>query len=297
MSMTRTLSRCLVALLPCCLAIPGCTRPMHFGPVALHGLKGVNHLTSQADTDYPLDVLRLKLVYATDASLDFSRGPHVQPWMFPTKAQAIRDRFDLVRKAGIEQVVVVGADPHASLDDWRRHCRAVAHLLPASYFGIENEPDNSTDWPPARYARWLHAAAEEIRAVRPTALICAPSLGHGKVTPPERFLCALDPDDFDILTIHPYGKGWPYVRKCLRLVPKKMVWIEEDGAIGLFATAAMRGSFHEYLKHPRITALFWYCLCDYAPACRKYNLLDYRLVDGLPVFTPRRLFQTFKEIR
>ena len=117
-----------VALL---LLLSGCARPLHWGSVTLDGLKGVCHLTSQRDeTEFPLDVLRLKLAYAADAGVQLSRGPHVQPWMLPTLAVRIRQVFDLLRAAGIEPVVVIGADPRAGLDDWRRHCRAVAKLLP-----------------------------------------------------------------------------------------------------------------------------------------------------------------------
>lgn len=281
------------------------TRPFHVGRVALTGRKGVNHLTSHRDENkYPLDVLRRKLVFARQAGVQISRGPHVFPWQMRRDAHRpiddasrIRTVFDMVRDAGIEPVPVVACPIDADWQDWRFHCRGVAELLHPHlhHVGIMNEPDNDPAWFPRRYAMYLRIAAEEFRAVNPNTLICAPSLGHGKFFTARRFFFALGPADFDVLTIHPYDRGWRYVNECLELVPDKPVWIEEDGATS-WVTAHMRGSFHEYLAHPRIEAVLWYAFCNYdEPAA--VNMLDYKMVGSVPVFSRRSAFHTFKEIR
>lgn len=274
-------------------------RPHYWGRnVKLTGLKGLCHVVSHADEWelQPLDVARRKADFAKKAGVSLVRGPHVTPTLLRQHGDRLRDLVQLIEARGMVSIPIIMADPGLARTDWREHCKEAAQVLPVQCLEIMNEPDNLPDFPPDRYAYWLEIAAKQIRQVNPRAFLVAPALGHGRAHAMKPYLKALPKEAYDVLSLHPYGKGWPYVKEALELVPDKPVWLTEDGDDGLLACAALRGSFKEYLAHPRIKAVFWYCLWDDSGHA-DYALLRRKKVVGHSVFSPKKTYGVFRNIR
>ena len=277
--------------------------PLYWGNVGIPPEleKGVCHLCSGEDvmTRTVADFAR-KLAFAVEAEVTITRGPPVQPWML--RSGILRDRLKArvrtLLDAAILPVVGLSADSSVAQDDpdaWDSFVRSACRLLPTvTHWEVENEPDNYEYWPPHKYAQWLKIAAAAIRQIN-GGFIVAPNLGMGKQTPMSEFLPALDPRDYDVLSIHPYSGGIPYVEEALCLVPGKPVWIGETGATR-WTNAAIRGAYHWYFQFPRVTAVFWYAM--QAETDLEYNLVD-RVLSGAPevaAYRPRREYKTFKNI-
>ena len=141
-----------------------------------------------------------------------------------------------------------------------------------------NEPDNQPIWEPHRYAIYLAAAAQEIRSLRKHAKILAPELGSGKAHSIDRMLKAINPEDFDILTAHPYGR-MDYARLTVEYAKSinKPVWWTESGSnywLPWVRPAHVRGDMAELLTMDGVEGMFVYALRDPDPKCKRYNMLD-----------------------
>lgn len=152
--------------------------------------------------------------------------------------------------------------PERYYQDFEAFCRTAVKEIPADAWEIGNEPNNGR-MSPECYARIVSIATGVFRHSSP-APVCAGAIGdRGNPADYMRRLRAAT-DQFDILSIHVYGAvSRQRVREALSAVPDKPIWITECGwAGGVFTAAAVKGAYTEYLRNPRIEAIFWYCMSD-----------------------------------
>jgi hypothetical protein len=282
------------------LLVPvGCTaRPLVWVRRAVPpGLVGLNHVISHIDAlEYGEEVCATKLRIAREmgaqsARIDLSWRDFVRGRL------DVRGRWLIGTRAfNMEPLGLINVDEPstgATLESFARYCRALVTDYGSSchLWEIGNEPNNES-MSPERYAELLRVAYREIKAVQPQATVITAGLGH---TEPVGWLRRVlqQPgvaDSYDAVGVHPYDRGWTLVRDVLKLTDKPL-WITEDGKKGAFINQALRGSLIKYLEHPRISAVFWYCLCDYGTG---YGLLQE--TDEPGEFTPRPGYDEFKTL-
>lgn len=214
------------------LLLAGCstTRPHKwFGRVSEVGDKGLNHVITHGPMT-PAE-MRARCRMAAEAGTDFVRlGCSPWQWRDSRERERVLAGVKAVEDAGMEIMFILGPDPDTTLDEWRQFVARVASEIRVRWFEIMNEPNNDQHWPPERYIVWLSVAYDEIKRAQLSASVCAPALGGGKFYSMEEYLKVLPLDKFDVLTLHPYDDGWPYVRRAMELVPGKPVILSEDGA-------------------------------------------------------------------
>jgi len=153
---------------------------------------------------------------------------------------------------------------------------------------IGNEPNNTPALPPELYARIVIAAATGIHVAMPQCRAVWGGLGSRPGLPwtPQDYLrrfhaIAGAADAYDIMAVHPYDKGLPFVQMAASFAPNKPLWITEDGyrrkdAWGPWEERrqadALRGSYAVYIDGGYADKLFWYALQSRGD--ERYNMLQ-----------------------